>query len=110
MHIRNVQRLHQAELSSIPNEEKRHQRLVELNVQEACMNLFANPVVQKKQVILLQCITYYNMSHNDTKEILLLCDLGFVTWTPSRHHCWMHDPSPYPHTSIYSLCFMLFIA
>ncbi|KAG5190761.1 carbonic anhydrase [Tribonema minus] len=49
MHIRNVQRLHQAELAEIPNEEERHQRLVELNVQEACMNLFANPVVQKKQ-------------------------------------------------------------
>jgi carbonic anhydrase len=49
--IRNVQRLHQAELSTIQDAEQRHQRLVELNVQEACMNLFANPIVQKKQAL-----------------------------------------------------------
>lgn len=29
--------------------EERHRRFVELNVQESCINLFANPVVQKKQ-------------------------------------------------------------
>jgi carbonic anhydrase len=49
--IRSVQRLHQAELSTIQDAEQRHQRLVELNVQEACMNLFANPIVQKKQAL-----------------------------------------------------------
>lgn len=34
---------------AIPDIEDRHRRLVELNVQESCMNLFANPIVQKKQ-------------------------------------------------------------
>lgn len=49
MTIRNVQRLHKDELDSIESEQLRHERLVELNVQEACMALFANPIVQKKQ-------------------------------------------------------------
>lgn len=31
--------------------DERHRRLVELNVQESCMNLFANPIVQKKQAL-----------------------------------------------------------
>jgi carbonic anhydrase len=48
-HIRNVQRLHKSELVQIPDEDQRHRRLVELNVQEACLNLFSNPIVQKKQ-------------------------------------------------------------
>lgn len=47
--IRNVQRLHQDELRQIEDFDMRHQRLVELNVQEACMNLLSNPIVQKKQ-------------------------------------------------------------
>ncbi|CAM9130413.1 unnamed protein product [Phaeothamnion confervicola] len=48
-YIRNVQRLHQAELQEISDPELRHQRLVELNVQEQCMSLFANPIVQRRQ-------------------------------------------------------------
>lgn len=50
-HIRNVQRLHKSELVQIPDEDQRHRRLVELNVQEACLNLFSNPIVQKKQAM-----------------------------------------------------------
>eukprot|EP00612_Vaucheria_litorea_P000161 CAMPEP_0171451636 /NCGR_PEP_ID=MMETSP0945-20130129/64_1 /TAXON_ID=109269 /ORGANISM="Vaucheria litorea, Strain CCMP2940" /LENGTH=295 /DNA_ID=CAMNT_0011976141 /DNA_START=106 /DNA_END=993 /DNA_ORIENTATION=- len=48
-HIRNVQRLHKSELVQIPDESQRFKRLVELNVQESCLNLFSNPIVQKKQ-------------------------------------------------------------
>ena len=29
--------------------DERHRRFVELNVQESCINLFTNPVVQRKQ-------------------------------------------------------------
>ena len=29
--------------------ELRHRRLVELNVQEQCINLFANPIIQRRQ-------------------------------------------------------------
>lgn len=37
------------ENQAIEDVEKRCRRLVELNVQESCINLFANPIVQKKQ-------------------------------------------------------------
>lgn len=49
LNIRNVQRLHLDELTAIEDVDERHRRFVELNVQESCINLFANPVVQKKQ-------------------------------------------------------------
>ncbi len=39
-HIRDVARLHNAELQGIPDEELRFRRLVELHVQEQCLNLF----------------------------------------------------------------------
>lgn len=45
--IRNVHRLHNKELNAIENEEKRYDRLVELNVQEQCINLIKNAAVQK---------------------------------------------------------------
>src|SRR3546814_9804008 len=34
---------------AIDDEELRYQRLVELNVQEQCLNLYRNPVVQRQQ-------------------------------------------------------------
>ncbi|CAM9379635.1 unnamed protein product [Scytosiphon promiscuus] len=51
LNIRNVVRLHNEELQQIPDQDKRARRLVELNVQESCINLFANPIVQKKQAL-----------------------------------------------------------
>ena len=48
--IRDVQRLHKNELSKYKDEEERWNKVVELNVQEQCINLFANPIVQRKQV------------------------------------------------------------
>jgi carbonic anhydrase len=45
--IRDVYRIHYKELEAIPNEEEKYKRLVELNVQEQCVNLIKTPDVQK---------------------------------------------------------------
>lgn len=45
--IRDVYRLHQGELDSIADEEQRYKRLVELNVQEQCINVIKTAAVQK---------------------------------------------------------------
>ena len=47
--IRDVQRLHADELSQITDPEKKHRRLVELNIQEQCFNLYGNSIVQQMQ-------------------------------------------------------------
>ena len=45
--IRDVYRLHRAELDAIQDEELRYNRLVELNVQEQCVNVIKTSDVQK---------------------------------------------------------------
>lgn len=45
--IRDVYRLHKEELNAIKDEEIKYDRLVELNVQEQCVNLIKTAVVQK---------------------------------------------------------------
>lgn len=45
--IRDVYRLHNEELNSIADEEARYKRLVELNVQEQCVNVLKTAVVQQ---------------------------------------------------------------
>jgi carbonic anhydrase len=45
--IRDVYRTHKKELNGIENEEARYDRLVELNVQEQCVNLIKTATVQK---------------------------------------------------------------
>jgi carbonic anhydrase len=45
--IRDVYRIHQEELDAIEDEESRYKRLVELNVQEQCVNVIKTAVVQK---------------------------------------------------------------
>lgn len=45
--IRDVYRLHKDELNAITCEEERYDRLVELNVQEQCVNLIKTAAVQK---------------------------------------------------------------
>jgi carbonic anhydrase len=47
--IRDVQRIHNTELQQITDPNMRHRRLVELNVQEQCINLFGNSIVQQAQ-------------------------------------------------------------
>ncbi len=47
--IRNVYRTHQAELEGIADEDKRYRRLVELNVQEQCINIVKTPEFQEAQ-------------------------------------------------------------
>lgn len=45
--IKDVHRLHREEVDSIPDEEKRIDRMVELNVQEQVMNLAKTSIIQK---------------------------------------------------------------
>ena len=45
--IRDVYRLHEAELNAFEDEEKKYERLVELNVQEQCVNLIKTAAIQK---------------------------------------------------------------
>lgn len=45
--IRDVYRLHRDELNRIEDEDKKYDRLVELNVQEQCVNLIKTAAVQK---------------------------------------------------------------
>ncbi|OYX23680.1 MAG: carbonic anhydrase [Flavobacteriales bacterium 32-35-8] len=45
--IRDVYRIHKNELNQISDEEKKYDRLVELNVQEQCVNLLKTAAVQK---------------------------------------------------------------
>jgi carbonic anhydrase len=45
--IRDVYRLHKNELNNIEDEDKRYDRLIELNVQEQCINLIKTAAVQK---------------------------------------------------------------
>lgn len=45
--IRDVYRLHKKELNAIEDESKRYDRLVELNVQEQCVNLIKTAAVQR---------------------------------------------------------------
>jgi len=45
--IRDVYRLHRDELNAIEDEDKRYNRLVELNVQEQCVNLLKTAAVQE---------------------------------------------------------------
>lgn len=45
--IRDVYRLHRKELGAIENDERRYERLAELNVQEQCINVIKTAEVQK---------------------------------------------------------------
>lgn len=45
--IRDVYRIHAEELNAISDEEKKYERLVELNVKEQCVNLIKTAAVQK---------------------------------------------------------------
>jgi len=45
--IRDVYRLHHEELNAIDDEDARYRRLIELNVQEQCVNVIKTAVVQK---------------------------------------------------------------
>jgi len=45
--IRDVYRLHKEELNNITDEDKRYNRLIELNVQEQCINLIKTAAIQQ---------------------------------------------------------------
>ena len=48
--IRDVYRLHKDELNSIADEEMKYRRLVELNVEEQCVNIIKTAAVQKHYI------------------------------------------------------------
>ena len=48
--IRDVYRMHQDELDQIEDQDARYRRLIELNIQEQCVNLIKTAVVQKTYV------------------------------------------------------------
>lgn len=47
--IRDIIFANMEELNSYANDEERIHRIVELNVREQCLNLYRNPIVQKRQ-------------------------------------------------------------
>lgn len=49
--IRDVYRLHQKELDAIEDEYKRYDRLIELNVQEQCINVIKMACVQERYIL-----------------------------------------------------------
>ena len=49
--IRDVYRLHQEELDSIKDEQLRYDRLIELNVQEQCINVIKMACVQERYIL-----------------------------------------------------------
>ena len=53
--IRDVYRLHKNELNSINSYEEKYKRLVELNVQEQCVNVIKTPEVQRA----IKCLISY---------------------------------------------------
>merc|ERR1711957_418866 len=53
-HIRDVYRMHQKELDEYEIPEEKHNRLVELNVIEQCLNLFKTAEVQRRRVYTAQ--------------------------------------------------------
>lgn len=49
--IRDVYRIHQAELDAIEDENARYKRLIELNVQEQCINVIKMAAVQERYIL-----------------------------------------------------------
>ena len=72
--IRDVYRLHKDELNAIEDEQQKYNRLVELNVQEQCVNLIKTAEVQQKALLhnqdycswLETCTTYETTSSNSS--------------------------------------------
>jgi carbonic anhydrase len=48
--IRDVYRIHRVELDSITDEHEKHRRMVELNVQEQCVNVHKTSIVQRRRM------------------------------------------------------------
>lgn len=76
--IRDVYRLHKKELNAIENEEEKYKRLVELNVQEQCINIVKTADVQKAHIDRGLTIHGWVFDVNSGKLIDLNIDLGKV--------------------------------
>ena len=73
--IRDVYRLHKEELNSITNEEEKYKRLVELNVQEQCVNVIKTSDVQK--AIKERGLTVHGWVFDVHSGILIDLDIDF---------------------------------
>lgn len=96
--IRDVYRLHREALDAIEDEEQRYRRLVELNVQEQCINVIKMAVVQEEYVLSHYPIVHgwvfdlasgklidLNIDFEDTlKDIQKVYDLTDSNWVMSR--------------------------
>lgn len=96
--IRDVYRLHQAELDAIEDEHQRYDRLVELNVQEQCINIIKMACVQERYIIDHYPIVHgliFDMKTGELKDLeidyeCILADIQKVydltnsTWMMSR--------------------------
>ena len=89
--IRDVQRLHNDELQKISDPERRHQRLVELNVQEQCLKLFSNSFVQHMQAETKQTqIKMYPRIHGTISKLFMYTSPSFpnsliISFTKNVH-------------------------
>lgn len=96
--IRDVYRLHREALDAIEDEEQRYRRLVELNVQEQCINVIKMAVVQEEYVLSQYPIVHgwvfdlatgklidLNIDFEDTlKDIQKVYNLTDSNWVMSR--------------------------
>ena len=76
--IRDVYRLHKHELDKISDEEEKYKRLIELNVQEQCVNVIKTADVQKaiKQNSLAVHGWVFDMSNGTLKDL----KIGRASW------------------------------
>jgi len=96
--IRDVYRLHKDELNSISNEKERYNKLVELNVQEQCVNVIKGATWQKSFLTTGSPVVHgwvfdihngelkdLNIDVNKiAKEIREIYDLGTTKYTPIK--------------------------
>ena len=85
MNIRDVSRLHKAELDAIHDEEAKHRRLVELNVIEQCLNIYKSGVVQRRRLV----TSGVNGAYPQPRVHGVVCECIATTSTlpPARAHC-----------------------
>lgn len=76
--IRDVVRLHKSELNNITDSNLLNRRLVELNVEEQCLNIFKTAVVQKRRVE-----TYKQIGVEGSR----------ITFAEPRVHAFVYEPT-----------------
>eukprot|EP00667_Euglena_gracilis_P011523 EG_transcript_11777 len=94
--IRDVARLHQEELSSITDPEKHHRRMVELNVQEQCLNLASNPIIQAAQAQNDGFPRVHGLVYDVAEGLLQRLSVDIHSHIASHHHIYSTGASGGP--------------